>query len=238
MTVVACHQPNFIPWLGFFSKMADVDTFILLDDVQPPNGNSRHNFVNRVQIADRNGPFWITVPVSSSQRSTISEVTVRHDAFEVWKRRTARVFEQTYARSPYTDAYFPQLIDILEMPVLNLVDLNFRIIGWLRGLLGIGTEIRFSSQLGVSSTSSTRLADLTNVVGGSTYVSGSGSVAYLELEPFRMQRLAIRYHSFTTKEYEQRNTRFFCPGLSTLDAVFNIGPERTRQALIEGSRDK
>lgn len=238
MTVVACHQPNFIPWLGFFAKMAFVDTFILLDDVQPPNGNSRHNFVNRVQIADRNGPFWITVPVSSSHRNTISEVTVRQEAFEVWKRRTARAFEQTYARSAYIDAYFPHLIDILEAPVLHLAELNCRVIDWLRGLLGIGTELLFSSQLGVSSTSSTRLADLTNVVGGSAYVSGSGSFAYLELEPFQRQNLAVRYHSFTAQEYEQRNTRFFHSGLSTLDAIFNIGPEQTRQILIEGSREK
>jgi hypothetical protein len=31
--VVAIHQPNYLPWLGCFYKMANCDIFVLLDDV-------------------------------------------------------------------------------------------------------------------------------------------------------------------------------------------------------------
>ena len=34
MKVVAIHQPEYLPWLGFFKKMMNVELFVFLDDVQ------------------------------------------------------------------------------------------------------------------------------------------------------------------------------------------------------------
>jgi hypothetical protein len=31
--IVAVHQPNFLPWLGYFDKLARADTLVLLDNV-------------------------------------------------------------------------------------------------------------------------------------------------------------------------------------------------------------
>ena len=31
---VAIHQPNFVPWLGYFDRMIRADMFVLLDHVQ------------------------------------------------------------------------------------------------------------------------------------------------------------------------------------------------------------
>ena len=32
--IVSIHQPNYLPWLGFFNKIKQSDLFILFDDVQ------------------------------------------------------------------------------------------------------------------------------------------------------------------------------------------------------------
>ena len=34
MTILAAHQPQYLPWLGFFDKIAQADVFVLLDNVQ------------------------------------------------------------------------------------------------------------------------------------------------------------------------------------------------------------
>ena len=47
--VVAIHQPNFFPWLGFFDKILCSDVFIVLDHVQFPK--SEGNWSNRVRMA-------------------------------------------------------------------------------------------------------------------------------------------------------------------------------------------
>ena len=31
---VAIHQPNYLPWLGYFAKIKKCDIFVFLDDVQ------------------------------------------------------------------------------------------------------------------------------------------------------------------------------------------------------------
>ena len=54
---VACHQPNFMPWSGFFAKAAAADVFVLLDDVQFSKGS----YTNRTRMA---GGKWRTVPVN------------------------------------------------------------------------------------------------------------------------------------------------------------------------------
>ena len=54
--IVAIHQPNFIPWLPFFDKMAAADVFVILSECQ----FEKNGFQNRFQ---RNG--WNTMSVAS-----------------------------------------------------------------------------------------------------------------------------------------------------------------------------
>ena len=37
---MAMHQPNYVPWLGYFHKLASCDSFVHLDTVQFPRGQS------------------------------------------------------------------------------------------------------------------------------------------------------------------------------------------------------
>ena len=34
MKILATHQPQYLPWLGFFDKLDRADVFVLLDNVQ------------------------------------------------------------------------------------------------------------------------------------------------------------------------------------------------------------
>lgn len=56
---IAIMQPTYFPWIGYFSLIKFVDTFIFLDNVQ---FDSR-SWQQRNQIATGNQKIWITVPV-------------------------------------------------------------------------------------------------------------------------------------------------------------------------------
>lgn len=50
---LAVHQPNYLPWPGYFSKIAQCDIFVILDTVQFPRGSS---VANRNLIKTPDGP--------------------------------------------------------------------------------------------------------------------------------------------------------------------------------------
>ena len=65
---VGIHQPEHLPWLGFFHKMSMSDCFVLLDNV----AYSKNDFQNRNRIRTSGtvaGWCWLTVPVLTKGRS-------------------------------------------------------------------------------------------------------------------------------------------------------------------------
>src|SRR5258708_12748915 len=71
--LVAIHQPTFMPWLGYFDRMARADLFVLLDHVQ----FERRNYQNRALIRLEDEARWLTVPVVQlSQKERIVEKRV------------------------------------------------------------------------------------------------------------------------------------------------------------------
>jgi hypothetical protein len=80
MKVLAAHQPQYLPWLGFFDKLAQADVFVLLDTVQ----FKKNEWQNRNRIKGPTGPQWLTVPVRHRFPQTIAEVEVPPD--DPWSR--------------------------------------------------------------------------------------------------------------------------------------------------------
>ena len=60
------HQPDFVPWLGFFHKAGLADVLVLLDDAQ----FTKNYFHNRNRVRTKAGPSWITVPVEKMALAT------------------------------------------------------------------------------------------------------------------------------------------------------------------------
>lgn len=227
MTVVAIHQPNFAPYPGFFKKMARADVFILYDTAQ----YSKNGYHNRCQIKTPRGPAWLTVPVRSPARRPIGEVEI--DAATPWADRAWMTFETNYARALHFGAYATTLGQILRGRTWErLVDLNVRLLDFLREALGVTTKVVQASRLPppASNDATGRILDLVHAVGGTTYVSGAGGRDYLDATRFR--DVTVEYSEFQPRPYPQL-WGAFVPNLSTLDALLNCGPEKTRALLSE-----
>ena len=106
MVTIGIHQPEFLPWLGFFKKMQQCDTFVLFDDVQ----FDRHGFQNRNQIRNKKEPFFLTIPVKSHRISKINEVKM--DNSQNWREKHLKTITTNYSKSKFFEEYFKELENI------------------------------------------------------------------------------------------------------------------------------
>ena len=86
--IVAIHQPNYLPWLGYFYKMVKADIFVLLDNVQ----YEKNGYTNRCQIKTPQGPFWLTLPIKRKFPQMINEAEIVNYAQE--KERHLKIIIQ------------------------------------------------------------------------------------------------------------------------------------------------
>ena len=98
MTVVSINQPAYLPWLGYYDRIARADIHVELDCVQ----FEKNSFANRNRIRLRQGSAWLTVPVRTKGRFgdlMIDEIEISGDGR--WQGKHWRSLSQAYAHAPH-----------------------------------------------------------------------------------------------------------------------------------------
>lgn len=223
--IISAHQPNYIPWIGYFHKMAWVDKFVLADDVQ----YSSQSYTNRTRIKTARGKLWLTVPVLTKGLGFPLIKDVRIDQSKNWQQKHWQSLQVNYSASPYFEEYAAYFEDIYRKDWEYLVDLNISFLELIRELLGIQTPVFRNSQLDLQSSSpSERIISMVKAMGGSTYISGrGGSLSYLQEDLFNTAGITLDFDEFSHPIYPQQFEEFI-PGLSTIDLLFNEGPNSRR----------
>ena len=220
--VVTIHQPEHLPWLGFFSKLDAADLMVSLD-VVPFRKNYFQNR-NRVLGPD-GGAHWLTVPVRLDDHlaGQIRLVPIAEDGR--WRRKHLRTLEHRYRRHPHFDEVFGRIAPILEDEWDRVAELNHALIDALKETLGIATPIVRASELDVAGSRSELLAAICRRVGADVYLSGPSGRDYLDPTPFEAAGIRIAYHDYEHPVYPQRGSDGFVSHLSVLDLLFNCGAE-------------
>jgi hypothetical protein len=221
--LVGIHQPNFLPWLGYFDKLARADVFVLLDTVQfPLTGGT---WMNRVRLLVAERPAWITVPIVRHQRRGHSVRDVRIDNSQPWRARVLRTIEQNYARAPFFAEVMPHLSRVIEVATDDLATFNENGIRTLAAALQLDpSKIVRASSLGASGRSTDLLVALTRAVGGTAYMCGGGASGYQEDAKFADGGVRLVHQQFVHPVYPQRCGSPI-PGLSVVDALMSCGFE-------------
>jgi len=216
--IVAIHQPNFIPWPGYFHKMLMANVFIYLDNVP----FSKNSFQNRNKLLINNESKWLTVPVLTRGKYTALTNDVQINNQSKWKKKHLATIEQNYCRCPCFSWVFESLKLIYAKDHETLVSFSVEINEEIRKMLNIVTPIRFASELLFTEGATDRLVKLTNAVGGDVYISGNGGKKYLDEKQFVNAGIKLMYQNFVYRPYSQNRSEFI-PYLSVLDLLFNLG---------------
>jgi hypothetical protein len=222
--IVAAHQPNLIPWLGYFDKMQRADVFISVDHVQV----ERQSFQTRTRILTGEGARWITVPVvqeSRDERIMDKKIDNSRVGRFRWGRKMALTLKYAYQSTPHYRMYEPALAQILDMRWEMLADLNLALIEFCRDALGIRTPVVKSSELKISGAKSEMVLNMCKELGADAYLSGAGaSRDYLDVAAFERAGIQVLWQEFQHPEYAQGAPgEPFVDKLSALDFMFRCG---------------
>lgn len=226
---VAIHQPQYLPWLGHFAKLAAADCWIFLDTVQ----YEKNGWQNRNRVKTPRGAQWLTVPVQAPLGTLIRDVVI--DGAQPWGRKHSQALRVNYARAPHFARYFPDLERLLSRPWRLLADLNVEVTRFLGEALGCSPRMVRASELPAGRTDPTaRLLDLCRAAGADTYLAGQEGARYLALDQFQAGRIAVLGQEYQHPTYAQLHGDFL-PFLSVVDLLLNHG-ESSLQILRQGDR--
>jgi hypothetical protein len=235
--IVAAHQPNFIPWLGYFDKMRKADLFIVVDHVQM----ERQSYQNRVRIKTGEGERWITVPViqeSRAERIIDKRIDNSRAGRFRWGRKMFLTLKYSYQAAPHFRDYEAGLRDIFEANWDRLADLNGRLIEFCREALDIRTPMLASSTLNIAGAKSEMVLNMCREAGADVYLAGYGaSREYLDVPAFERAGIQVVWQDFRHPRYPQHPARgAFIPNLSAFDMIFNCGPRSPE--VLRGARER
>jgi WbqC-like protein family len=213
--IVSIHQPAYLPWLGYFDRIAASDLFIFLDVVQ----FEKNSYINRNRIKTVRGPIWLTVPVLLRGHKTKTLTEIEIDERGNWRRKHLRSIEQNYRQTPgftkkfkLLEAQFPSLSKLTEF---CFEQLKF----WLVELQ-IKTKVLRASELPASGAKSDLVLSLCTLVGATTYLSGPLGRGYLNEHQFLDAGIGIRYHNYKHPKYSQLYGEFI-PAMAIVDYWMN-----------------
>ena len=217
---VAIHQPNYLPYLGFFHKLSLVDTFVIMDDTQYDK-----KFTNRNKIKVPGNWIWLTVPINKKHKFVANKI-VEINNEENWQSDHFEKINRSYSNSEFFKKNYKTFFEkIYSKKWDHLFTLNYELIIQLIDWLDIKIEVIKESELNISGNSTERLVNISKKIGAETYVSGIGGKEYMNEKMFETNNIKIEYQNFKCPIYKQVFNSEFIPNLSIIDLLFNIGPK-------------
>ena len=225
--IVSINQPAYLPWLGYFHRIAMSDLHVVLDHVQLEKGS----FTNRNKVRTRDTWCWLTVPVSTAGRFgalPINEVRIAET--DRWRRKHLDTIAQSYGRCAGYESHRGLIETPLNQPWEFLDPLMSEINTNLLHAFDIDTPLVKSAELKPTGIKSELVLDLCRETGATCYLSGPLGRDYLDLKSFERAGIEVRFHDFEHPRYAQAFSGFE-PFMTALDLLFNH-PDTAREVRL------
>jgi hypothetical protein len=232
--LVTGHQPNYLPYIGFFHKICLADIFVIVDIVQYVK-RGPFGWINRNRIRTSNGWIWLTVPVKTKNKFYQSIMGTEIDNSTPWARKHIRSIERSYRQAPYFSKYANFFYQTYEKKWNLLSELNETIIRYLIEALGLKIKVVKTSQLELnyhlpqpnntesSDTAATELIiEICQKLNSDSYLHGKHGQDYLDKNKLKQYNIKSYFQDFQHPVYKQVYEPFI-PELSIIDFLFNYG---------------
>ena len=223
--ILVAHQAEFLPWLGFISKVAMGDVFFILDTVQ----FTKKYFENRNKIRQKGdqGWFWINIPCKGIQRYRVSIMDVHINMESDWKDKILRQFELVYSKASFFEQIFQEVRDIIFQSTDKLVELNVAFIKYAFKKFNINVPIYRTSELisngyDIGGLANELIISMCKAANANIYVFGQSGKEYVDRALFKKNNITPVFQKFEHPVYHQIHGDFH-PHMSFIDLLFNCG---------------
>jgi len=220
--IVSINQPAYLPWLGYFQRIAASDLHIVLDHVQ----FEKNSFINRNKVKTANEWCWLTVPVKTKGNFgnlPINQLEI--DNRQNWQKKHWNTFCQNYSKAPHFKKHSPFFESIYQYGWNSLSELCYELTSYLLKSLGITTPLVYSSDMNITGVKDELILELSQKVNADTYFSGILGNKYLREELFEEAGIEIFYQNYHHPIYPQCQGKKFEPYMSIVDLLFNCGSD-------------
>jgi hypothetical protein len=228
--IVTMHQPNYLPWIGLFSKIRQCDCLILADTFVL-GGQSA---LNRNKIRTNNGWNYLTVPIGRKAEGTrICDITLPTD--NSWQKLHRNMIHDNYTKASFFSLYRDFFEELYRKDFRYLCQINEEIILYLLKCFEINVEVMKASEIPVDPSlekTDLMIALLKSAQHADTYLSGPSGRNYLQFEKFPQNNIDLKFFKFNHPVYPQRYPGFEA-NMTAIDLLFNVGPEASK--IIEAS---
>lgn len=217
--VLSSHQPNFLPYMGFFYKAYKSDIIVMSTDVTYSK-KGRHNYNN---INSSSGTKRIGIPVSAHHDTILENVIMVEPEYNVDK--LCKTLMQEYSKAEHYECGL-ELINALKGAASNslghLSTFNISLFKFLFNRFEIKTKIASISKMKITGHKDDRIIEICKAFNAPVYLSGDGAKVYHEPKKFEENNIELRYTEYSPVTYKQKHGGF-TPNLSVADYVFNQG---------------
>jgi WbqC-like protein family. len=222
-------QPYFLPYIGYWQLIAAVDVFVIYDNIK----YTKKGWINRNRLLRKGAPAVFSLPLRAA--SDDLDVRDREIAPEFRGKTLLAQVRGAYLRAPQFEPTFALLERILVTGERNLFLFLERSIRLTCEHLGIGTEIRRSSDVSADRDlrGQDRVLAICEAVGTDVYVNAIGGVELYSAEAFAARGMELRFIRSRPLEYQQPGAPFV-PNLSILDVLMFNSLSAVREAACTG----
>jgi len=217
--IVTVHQPNFLPYLGFFDKILKSDIFIIYDTAQ----YVKRNFMNRNKINNHGKEMFINIEVENgANKKQIKDVYLKNNNTAKYEK-ILKDLKASYQKTPYYLDVIQIITNTFDIffKTNKLIDGNVYFIEKILKLFNWKGKIYYSSKLNITSIDPTqKLIDMVKSVKGTTYLSGNSGDKYMNLNLFVENNVSLIFQNFKHPIYKI-NYKEFKFYLSIIDYMFN-----------------
>lgn len=225
---IAIMQPYFLPYIGYWQLMADVDTFVVYDDIE----YTKRGWINRNRYLLNGKDLNFSIPIKKdSDRLFVSQRYVA-ESYAKEKFKILRKISEAYKKAPFFEEVYPLLESCFLCKESNLFNFIFNSILQIKKYLNIQTKIVISSSVGVYDElrGADKVIGIAKSLNADAYKNPIGGIDLYSKKYFQDQGIDLKFLKPRYFEYEQFGNEFV-PWLSIMDVMMFNDPDSIKKML-------